>query len=111
MRTSYVELKIGTMRKSQRFIIYPVMAKDRDCFLIQSDKAIGRVNLDNSEIYLSKSRSSGSYGPDLCDTRGAKLLKLNNNETILIEEAFNKMAGITANSGISPDDRTITLLG
>ena len=93
-----------TMRKPNSFTIYPVLAHET-VFLVQSDKRIGRVDLVNREIYLSKGRSSGSYGPDLCAIRGAKFYDLTDDQISELTEARDKMAGKTR------PDKTVLLVG
>lgn len=110
MQTVNVSLKIGTMRKEQDFVIYPVKRDDKT-FLIQSETRIGKVGIKDKRIYLSKSRSNGSYGVDLSKLRGAKLIELDDNSFNQLMLGFDKMARLTEKSGSSKNDRTITLVG
>jgi hypothetical protein len=104
MRSIDVNMKFKGMRKPQEFTIYPVL-KTEQVFFIQSNQRIGRVNLDSKTIYLSKGRSSGSYGPDLCEARGAKMIQLTDEEFRTLLNARDRMAGLTNNDG------TLTVLG
>lgn len=94
MRFVSVDLIFKDQRKAQNFTIYPVL-KTENQFLIQSDKRIGRVDLESKKIYLSKSRSNGGYGPDLCEARGAKYFDLSNEQIEILTLARDKMAGLT----------------
>ena len=58
MRT--VNLKLGKMRKEQEFVVQVV--NDRNEFVIQSDKAIGRFNTETGE---GKMNFKGCYFPHL----------------------------------------------
>lgn len=110
MRPVYKDFKFKGMRKPQSFIFYPCQPNDTS-ILIQSGQRIGRVNLETGKIYLSKGRSSGSYGHDLCEARGAKYIDLTSEDLALIKEGIKEMSGKTQKSGNSADDRTVTLLG
>lgn len=98
------EFKFKGMRKPQSFTFYPVLKTDT-VFLIQSDQRIGRVDLDKGTIYLSKGRSNGSYGPDLCEARGAKHIELTQDQIERLTEGRDTMAGATR------PDRTVVLVG
>lgn len=102
MKFVSVDMKFKGMRKNQSFTIYPVLVTD-ETFLIQSNQRIGRVNLELKQIYLSKGRSNGSYGIDLCDYRGAKMLDLSDEQCDELAKAKLDMASGT-NS-----DRSFTL--
>lgn len=53
-----LELKIGRMRKSQDFTVYPISKGDKS-IIIQSDTRIGRVTTDGVGM-VSKSHASGA---------------------------------------------------
>jgi hypothetical protein len=105
MKTVNVNMKFKGMRKEQNFTIYPVLKTDT-VFLIQSDKKIGRVDLEKKRILISKTISSGAYAPHLYPSMGAKFLDLSNEEIEILTDARNRMADNT-----NQKDRTITLVG
>ena len=92
------------MRKPQSFIFYPCLITD-ETITIQSDQRVGRVNIKENKIYLSKGRSSGSYATDLCDNRGAKMIDLTPEEMEIIIQGRDEMAGN------SNKNRSFNLLG
>jgi len=98
------EFKFTGMRKPQDFVIYPCLATDSEV-LLQSDNRIMRVRLNDGKAILSSNRSSGSYGPDLCPERGAKLIELTGTELERVKLMRDRMAGVTN------ADRTLTILG
>jgi hypothetical protein len=104
MKFIHKNFKFKGMRKENSFTFYPVLPGE-NVFLIQSDRRIGRVNLDNGTIYLSKGRTNGSYGPDLCDSRGAKTIELNEEQIKELTEGRDQMAGKTQ------PDRSVILVG
>lgn len=53
-------------RKTQDFVVYPVKASDdAGRIMIQSDKRIGYIDMQNGNVDLSPSRAGGSYSPHL----------------------------------------------
>lgn len=62
MGTIVFEYKFPGMRKEQEFIFYPIDRNNTSNEItIQSDTRIGRVNLENGNVSLSKSHSNGAY--------------------------------------------------
>jgi len=83
MGTASFNGKFAGMRKAQDFIIYPLKSGDNnDSILIQSDTRIGRVNMKNGVVSLSKAHASGAYQPHLSEAvpvgtlTGEELLQL-----------------------------------
>jgi len=97
-------LRFQGMRKDQSFTIYPCLPTD-EVFLIQSKTRIGRVDLKEKKIYLSKAHSNGSYGHDLNGLRGAKFFDLTDEQLEALTNGRDEMSGHT-----SPD-RTVLLVG
>ena len=65
-----ISLKLGNMRKSQKFSIYPV--SENDLYVtIQSNKRIGRFHLETGEGILSVNCASGAYFHHLSKDFGA----------------------------------------
>lgn len=66
MGTLDITAKLGSMRKPQEFVVYPVKEHDTvERILIQSDTRIGWVYLKTGEVKLSKPHSSGAYNHHL----------------------------------------------
>jgi len=54
--------KFAGMKKEQEFDVYPIDKNSNEkIIVIQSDKRIGRINLENGKVYLSKPHSGGAY--------------------------------------------------
>lgn len=103
-----ISAKLGSMRKPQDFVVYPIKKQigPTDRILIQSDTRIGYVYLDSGEVHLSKPHSSGAYFPHLSEAQlvhtltGEELLMLKTK----LAGTSNPVAGtngvvVTDNSG------------
>lgn len=57
------EYKFSGMKKVQEFDVYPIdkNSKEPAIITIQSDTRIGRINLENGEVLLSKPHAGGAY--------------------------------------------------
>lgn len=56
MGTTSFDMQLKGMRKEQDFIVYPVQKDQKDkVILIQSDKRIGKINLETGKGIISES--------------------------------------------------------
>lgn len=64
--TATFQYKFSGMRKEQEFDVYPLDKKSSEKVItIQSSTRIGKINLDNGKVYLSKPHAGGAYFPHL----------------------------------------------
>ena len=92
------------MRKPQSFVIYTCKSSDVT-ILLQSDNRMMRVSLDTGKALLSENKSSGAYGHDLSESRGAKVIELTLEQLEQVKEMRDKMAPQTR------ADNSVILIG
>lgn len=62
MGTTDIEIKAGTMRKSEVFCVYPISKDDSaKVITIQSAKRFGYLNLSTAEGQITPSHQNGAY--------------------------------------------------
>jgi len=60
MGTTSFNLKVGRMRKHQKFVVYP-LDSDPSKILIQSDKMMGVINLADRSVTLANGKYYAQY--------------------------------------------------
>ena len=76
MNIKRLDLKLGSMRKAQNFIVYPASRDEGSKVLIQSDKRIAQIDIETGEGMLSDGRASHPGFIELMKIRGAKPIKV-----------------------------------
>ena len=76
MNIKRLDLKLGSMRKAQDFIVYPASRDEGSKVLIQSDKRIAQIDIETGEGMLSDGRASHPGFIELMKIRGAKPIKV-----------------------------------
>jgi len=102
MGTLSFDLKIGSMRKAQDFVVYPV-SKGDDSIMIQSDTRIGRINMSNGMGKMSQSHSSGAYGVHLSMDKLIPF-QLEPSQLLELKEELAKTAGKNVGSSVIKTD-------
>jgi hypothetical protein len=69
----HVTGKIGNMRKSQEWVVYPLNNADQTTRVIQSDNRIAKVDLTTGKVLLSDGKGGHQGFPKLHISLGAKL--------------------------------------
>ena len=73
MAFQHVNGKIGNMRKSQEWVVYPLNSADQTTRTIQSDNRIARVDLTTGKVLLSDGKGGHQGFVKLSPALGAKL--------------------------------------
>jgi hypothetical protein len=101
MGTITFEYKFAGMRLSQEFDVYPIDKKSTDKVVtIQSNTRIGKINLENGNISLSKHHSGGAYFHHLSmDTLSESILPAEDLQT-LRDAIIGTSGELVGNNGI-----------
>jgi predicted nucleic-acid-binding Zn-ribbon protein len=102
MGTLSFDLKLGNMRKSQEFIVYPI-SKGDDSIMIQSDTRIGRITMSNGMGKMSQSHPNGAYGVHLSMDKLIPF-QLDPSQILQLREELAKTAGKNVGSSIVKSD-------
>jgi hypothetical protein len=94
MAAPYVSYQFKGRRKPENFILYP--PKDDGMIQFQSDKSIGRVNLETREGILYLGKSGSAYGVHLVH---AIPIVFNMDFVQLIKEAMPKPGTVVSLGG------------
>jgi hypothetical protein len=104
MGTLSFNLKLPNMRKAQDFTVYPASEKS-EIIMIQSDTRIGKVNMSDGKLYMSKSHINGAYAIHLStDTLDTFTLTAEQLETLKSELA--KTAGSKVGKSVVYSDNS-----
>lgn len=76
MMIKRLDLKLGSMRKAQDFIVYPASRDEGSKVLIQSDKRIAQIDIETGEGVLSNGKAGHPGFIELMEIRGAKPIKV-----------------------------------
>lgn len=75
-RVQRVMAKLGTMRKAEDFIVYPLSKTSGDAseLVVQSDHRIAKIRVADGKAWLSVYKKNGAYFPHLMPFLGATLV-------------------------------------
>jgi|14_taG_2_1085336.scaffolds.fasta_scaffold04595_7 hypothetical protein len=100
MMIKRLDLKLGSMRKAQDFIVYPASRDEGSKVLIQSDKRIAQIDIETGEGMLSSGKAGHPGFIELMEIRGAKPIKVDT-EVIEAIKAARPKSGDMIGPGVS----------
>ncbi len=94
-----ITAKLGNMRKTVEWVIYPLDPKAPNLIIIQSDKRIARIDIEKDIAFLSDGKHGNSF-LSLSPQLGAKLVEVSVSLVDVLRQTLGTGEGYTSSVSV-----------